>query len=249
VGTSQINSLASSGFTEQHVPSNEPQWRAALLAVFQAATPSADFNKSPGRPPTSNRAPPQASHNASCVFTVRANKSAYHLQPSINLWIIPTRRTSVVKMSSQYVCALRGLLKHMPSGKRRNFVIGTCLFMRGCGLKLEVEVTLRRSVSQSVCLGVGNPFGAHAQILILPFFCRKIALLFVLGLALWREDGSVICSAICQWWESRRTHNHTSLSHLRLPRVPFPSLLTTRRDYGGSILTRLHTGMKLETWN
>jgi hypothetical protein len=33
---------------------------------------------------------------------------------------------------------------------------------------------------------------------------------------LWREDGSVICCAICEWSESRRTHNHTLLSHLRL---------------------------------
>jgi hypothetical protein len=33
---------------------------------------------------------------------------------------------------------------------------------------------------------------------------------------LWREDGSVICSAICQWSESRSTHNQTLLSHLRL---------------------------------
>jgi hypothetical protein len=48
------------------------------------------------------------------------------------------------------------------------------------------------------------------------FFCRKIALLFVLGRPLWREDGSVICSAICQWSESRRARNHTLLSHLRL---------------------------------
>jgi hypothetical protein len=37
-----------------------------------------------------------------------------------------------------------------------------------------------------------------------------------LGRSLWREDGSGICSAICQWLESRRTHNHTLLSHLRL---------------------------------
>jgi hypothetical protein len=29
VGTSQINSLASSGFTEQHAPSSEPQWKAS----------------------------------------------------------------------------------------------------------------------------------------------------------------------------------------------------------------------------
>jgi hypothetical protein len=40
--------------------------------------------------------------------------------------------------------------------------------------------------------------------------------LFRLGRPLWGEDGSVICSAICQWSESRRTHNHTLLSHLRL---------------------------------
>jgi hypothetical protein len=85
VGTSQINSLASSGFTEQHAPSSELQWRATLPAVLQAATPSADFNyKSPGhrnQPPTiTSRAP----HNASCVFTKHVNETAYHLQPNIN---------------------------------------------------------------------------------------------------------------------------------------------------------------------
>jgi hypothetical protein len=83
-------------------------------------------------------------------------------------------------------------------------------------LEVEVEVTLRLTVSQSACLGVGHPFGAHDQILLFPFSCRKIALLFVLGHPLWREDGSVICSAISQWSESRRTRNHTLLSHLRL---------------------------------
>jgi hypothetical protein len=41
---------------------------------------------------------------------------------------------------------------------------------------LEVEVTLQMTVS-----GVGHPFGAHDQILLFPFFCRKIALLFVFG--------------------------------------------------------------------
>jgi hypothetical protein len=87
-----------------------------------------------------------------------------------------------------------------------------------CHLKQtsEVEVTLRLTVSQSVCLGVGHPIGAHDQILLFPFFFRKIALLFVLGRSLWREDGSVICSAIYQWSESQRTYNHTLLSHLRL---------------------------------
>jgi hypothetical protein len=86
--------------------------------------------------------------------------------------------------------------------------------------KVKVEVTLRitvsQSVSQSVWLRVGYPFGAHDRILFFPFFSRKIALFFVLGHPLWREDWSVICSAICQWSESRRTHIHTLLSHLRL---------------------------------
>jgi hypothetical protein len=65
-------------------------------------------------------------------------------------------------------------------------------------------------------LGVGHPFGPHDHIFVFPFFCRTIALLFDLGYPLWREDGSKICSAICQWSESRRTHNHILLSHLRL---------------------------------
>jgi hypothetical protein len=85
---------------------------------------------------------------------------------------------------------------------------------------VEVEATLRltvgQSVSQSVCLGVGHPFGAHDQLLLFPFFCRKVALFFVLGRPLWRKEWSVICSVICQWLDSRRTHNHTLLSHLRL---------------------------------
>jgi hypothetical protein len=61
-----------------------------------------------------------------------------------------------------------------------------------------------------------HSFGAYDQILLFSFFYRKIALLFVLGRPLWRENGPVICSAICQWSESWRTHNYILLSHLRL---------------------------------
>jgi hypothetical protein len=58
-------------------------------AVLQAATPSAKINYSRpaiaiDRRPVTSRAPLHAPHNASCVYTERANKSAYHLQPSIN---------------------------------------------------------------------------------------------------------------------------------------------------------------------
>jgi hypothetical protein len=39
---------------------------------------------------------------------------------------------------------------------------------------------------------------------------------------LWREDGSIICSAMTHWLESLGTHNHTLLSHLRLPQPGGP---------------------------
>jgi hypothetical protein len=85
------------------------------------------------------------------------------------------------------------------------------------------------------------PIWDHDQNFLFPFFCWTIALLFILGRSLWREDGSVVCSSICQWSVSRRTHNHILLSPLRLL-VPFLSPLTTRGDYGRSILTCLHMG-------
>jgi hypothetical protein len=47
--------------------------------------------------------------------------------------------------------------------------------------EVKIEVTLRLTVGQSVYLSVGHPLQAHDQILLFPFFCREIALLFVLG--------------------------------------------------------------------
>jgi hypothetical protein len=43
-----------------------------------------------------------------------------------------------------------------------------------------------------------------------------------IGRPLWQEDGSAICSVITRLSESRRTRNHTLLSHLRLPQPGGP---------------------------
>jgi hypothetical protein len=110
-----------------------------------------------------------------------------------------------------------------------------------------------RSVSQSVCLGIEYPCGTCDQVLLpVRVLMSEICGLISVSRPLWRKDESAICSVITQWPESRRTCNHTLLSHLRLPQpggpgsriyippgtgwpsyttghwVPFTSSLTTR---------------------
>jgi hypothetical protein len=105
----------------------------------------------------------------------------------------------------------------------------------------------------------------HVQVQVRVIFRQLLSLLRV-GRPVWREDGSVICSAITHWLESRRTHNHILLSHLRLPqpggpgvRIYIPqeqgcpvipralgSLYVRSYDsqsYGGGIPNSHHTGL------
>jgi hypothetical protein len=70
-----------------------------------------------------------------------------------------------------------------------------------------------RSVSQYVLVW-GTPLGPMTRFFFFPSFAGKLLCSSSLGAL--SDDWSVICSAICQCSESRRTHNHTLLSHLRL---------------------------------
>jgi hypothetical protein len=55
--------------------------------------------------------------------------------------------------------------------------------------------------------------------------------------ALWREDGTAICSVITQWSESRRTRNRTLLSHVRLPEPGGPgSRIYIPLEQGGPVI-------------
>jgi hypothetical protein len=87
----------------------------------------------------------------------------------------------------------------------------------------EEEVTLRLSVSQSICLSIEHPCGTWDQILLpIRMLLSEICSLVSVGRPLWRQDGSAICSVIAQWSESRRTRNHILLSRLRLPQPGGP---------------------------
>jgi hypothetical protein len=54
----------------------------------------------------------------------------------------------------------------------------------------------------------------------------------------WREDESAICSTITRWSESRRTCNHTLLSHLRPQpwRARFPCIGYIPQEQGGLVI-------------
>jgi hypothetical protein len=114
----------------------------------------------------------------------------------------------------------------------------------------EVEVELkfiyyRRSVGQSVLVS-----GSHPESMIRFLFYVWQLWVFYVERPLWQEDESVICSYDSLWalpeqslWGSHRIHDHSLLSHLRLPEpggpgpriyipghwVPFSLPLTTRR--------------------
>jgi hypothetical protein len=107
---------------------------------------------------------------------------------------------------------------------------------------VELELFLRPTDSRPVRLGIGHPFGTLDQILSCSFSFRlTITWFFFLRRPLWRENGSVVYSGITPLVPI------TILYCLIWDCVSFLSPLTTRRDYGGGILTRLHTGLTYST--
>jgi hypothetical protein len=73
------------------------------------------------------------------------------------------------------------------------------------------------TVSRLSILVSGSPLGPMTRFFFFLSFAGQLFCSSSWGHLLWREDGSVICSAIWQWLYLRRTHNHILLSHLRLP--------------------------------
>jgi hypothetical protein len=110
-----------------------------------------------------------------------------------------------------------------------------------CCVELSLSYS-RRSVDQFVLVS-DCPSGPMTRFYPYPFFSDKCFVVLPVGRPLWREDWSEPYSAIADW------SGHlvpTTIHYLRIwDCIPASSPLTTRRDYGGGILTHLHTGKML----
>jgi hypothetical protein len=96
----------------------------------------------------------------------------------------------------------------------------------------------RRPVDQFVLVS-GSPLGPRTRFYPYPFFSDNCFVVLHVERPLWREDGSVTYSATADW--SGHWGPITIQYRLIWDCVPSSSPLTTRRDCGGGILTRLHT--------
>jgi hypothetical protein len=142
-------------------------------------------------------------------YVISFSSSSHILEQKLttNSWILTYSNSSFTKNWLQVTIAIEKASLNRLSNKR---------VVHLHQLLLSFFFMLWPTVSRPIHLGVRHTFGAHDKSFIFPLYSRTVAFLFVLWRPLWREEGSVICSAICRWSESQRTHNDTLPSHLRL---------------------------------
>jgi hypothetical protein len=115
----------------------------------------------------------------------------------------------------------------------------SCSLSALSGVWVELSLSYgRRPVDQFVLVS-GSSLVPITRFYPYPFFSDNYFVVLPVGRPLWREDGSVTYSAIADW--SGHCGPITLYYRLIWDCVPSSSPLTTRRDYGGGILTGLHT--------
>jgi hypothetical protein len=132
------------------------------------------------------------------------------------------------------------VILNRPLWREDGSVIYCCCWSLLAQTNCWVELSLsycRRLVDQFV-LVLGSPLGPMIRFYPYPFFSDNCSVVLTVRSPLWREDGSVTYSAIADW----SGHWGPITIHYRLiwDCVFSSSPLTTRRDYGGGILTRIH---------
>jgi hypothetical protein len=133
VGTGQINPPASSGSTEQHALSSEPQCRATLPIVSNA-TPSADFDhKSPGhRSPVSRLRPQVARPSQSFQPTSTTSRPAIAAPSADFDHKSPGHRSAVYRLRPQVARCLRN---QPPTSNIKKFHITQVVYLQSVPIK------------------------------------------------------------------------------------------------------------------
>jgi hypothetical protein len=109
----------------------------------------------------------------------------------LRLWTLNLKRSTILHTASQYYI-LRKSVRSLSSCFLHTAQTGSPSELnRRC--KVQVQVTLRLTVSQSISLGVEPRMGLMTRYVLL----LKFTVLFFVGRPLWREDGSVFY--ICCW--------------------------------------------------
>jgi hypothetical protein len=157
-----------------------------------------------------------------------------------------SKRRQVRPQTARPLCSAFGRSRSSKSGEDINFGwphperTPEILYVLRC---IRVDLGLpygRQSVDQFILVS-GSPLGSMTRFYPYPFFTDNCFVVLPLGRPLWRDDGSVTYSAIADW----SGHWGPISINYRLiwDCVPSSSPLTTRRDYGEGILTRLCTGV------
>jgi hypothetical protein len=127
------------------------------------------------------------------------------------------------------VCVPAETRTQYPIPKYKPEVLPLLSFRSSTAMLVEwggVELNLRPTVSRPVSLGVGpHPLGPMTRLYM--FFSLTCTCFFLYCALSDERTGLYFAVHITHWSESRRTHNHTLLSHLRLG--PRSTPLTTCR--------------------
>jgi hypothetical protein len=145
---------------------------------------------------------------------MRSSETSVHIRSTrqhLNSNLVDLHLQMAYNMESYVVCHC--FVKCISNRNVFEMLICSCLYIYICTssfyqelvFKVEVEVTLRLTASQSVWLGAEPTLGLVTRYYFLSESCGLVSM----GRPLSREDGSAVCSAITQWSESRRTRNHT----------------------------------------
>jgi hypothetical protein len=145
-----------------------------------------------------------------------------------------TRTSSYIKEQFCFMVKdtiVRLIWLHVVDSVGKSHTICSVCWLPMLGSQVKVKVTLRLTVSQSVCLGVEPNLGLLTRV-----FFFKVTVLSFLGRPLWREVGYVMCQPL--------SLKSTTVSHyLQLFISEFKNLHSVKHIYKNNKIYTIYTGL------